>query len=423
MEGHHKKLGFLIILCFIIPSSLFLIKPNFYGMDSHYFLTKVCSDNNHYREEGNLFLTNLVFNNLPCDFTIIKLVLIMLYGLTLIGLYKIAEFTWTGAGYLTLLFSGISTVLLFSTFKLENDAFAIPLLYFSLYFFLKFVDPKPTFTIPKRKEYANLVLSFFLLGLAGMFWGGAIFYLLAFLLVLSTRLTIIGFLISFLIPQVQEISSKVITSLVGNYRILENNPLLFFYLNFIYLYILAFGMDKIVKKPWHAKLTVILIIFGFLNPKILILATPFISLYVVKNYLITRKEYIFLRKKITARKVFTTIAIALWIFNAITLAFFVTPTPLQVQAAQETVQLSEQTGLRINNAWEYGHLIWFYGGETKQHSGIGAELETTNTVLLTYFEEQPENCVLKKTYWQPLILGLKPIVFGVRPDLYLYQCE
>lgn len=423
MEGHHKKLGFLILLCFILPSFFFLTKPSFYGMDSHYFLTKICSEKNHYSEEANYFLTNLVFNNLPCDFTLIKSILILLYGLTLIALYKIAEHTWKGTGYLTILFSGISTVLLFSTFKLENDAFAIPLLYFSLYFFLKFVQPEPTFMIPQKKGYLNLFLSFCLLGLAGMFWGAAIFYLIAFFLILLPRLTILTGIIAFIRPEFQGITSQLTAALIGNYKIIENNPLLFFYLNFIYLYILVFAIDKIAKKPWHAKLTVIFLIIGFLNPKLLILATPFISLYIVKNYLIARKEHMFLKKKISAKKVFTTIAIALWIINSIILGFFVTPTALQMQAAEDTVQLSQQTGLEINNDWEYGHLIWFYGGKTQQHGGIGIPPTEHNTVLLTYRDKIFPNCSIQKTYYQPLILGLKPMVAGVRPDLFLYKCE
>jgi len=187
MENNHKKLIVVLLLVFILPSVLFLSRPSFYGFDSHYYLSKVCIQDNHYVASDNLPLTNLIFEVLPCDFIILKLLLIGLFGLSILALYKIAERTWRGTGWITILLTGASTVFLFSSFKFENDAFAIPLLLFALYFFIKYLEPEPTFMIKQKKDYLSLILSFFLIGIAGLFWGGAIFYLIVFAMILFPK--------------------------------------------------------------------------------------------------------------------------------------------------------------------------------------------------------------------------------------------
>lgn len=435
MESHHKKLGFLILICFLLPSFIYLSRPTFYGLDSHYYLTKICSTENHYSEEANLPLTNFVFDNLPCDFTTLKLILIGLYGLSLIALFKIGEITWKGGGFYIVLFTGISTAFLYSSFKLENDAFAFPFLYFSLYFLLKFLEHKPTILTHPRKDYLSLIISFILLGIAGMFWGGAIFYLIAFLYLLLPKLTLFTLFISTFLKETYLFMLKLIQNIVANFAILENNPLLFFYLNFMYLMLLSFGIQQIVKRPWHATLTIIFILLSFLNPKLTILATPFISLYLYKNYLVIRNSIPFLNEKIKLPKsitkhprltkllrteinpqhIFILTGIILWIVYSVIL-LTLTPTVIQMQASQEIVELSKETGLPINNNWEYGHLIWYQGGQTKQHSGIGEDFQTENTLVLTHEELEESNCELEKTFEENFF------IFKFRPDLYLYKC-
>lgn len=429
MENNHKKIILIVFLCFILPATLYLSRPGFHGLDSHYYLTKICSpEQNHFSPASELPLTNLVIPILPCDYTILKAILIALYGLSLIALWKIAEYTWRGTGWLMVLFTGISTVLLFSSFKLENDAFAIPLLYLALYFFIKYTNPKPTCLIQQKKDYKALIISFLLLGIAGLFWGGAIYYLIAFLFILFPRITIILLGALFLIPETGFFTERLASSIFANYGIFENNPLMFFYLNFIYLLLIAFGTEKLSKNPWYAKLTIIFIILSFLNPKLLLLAVPFISLYVIKNYLIATRELQLklpfnlkfpievLNKKISAKKVFVIIAIFLCIFHPISVSYFTTPTSTQLLAAEETVKLSEETGLPISNNWDFGHLIWFKGGVTKWHSGPGLEISNKETVLLTYEEQLDNNCELKKEFREPSIIS------KARPDLYLYEC-
>ena len=420
---------------------MFLNRPTFTGLDSHYFLTKICSDNNHYQEGANLPLTNIVFNNLPCDFTTLKLILIGLYGLSLIALFKIGEITWKGGGFFVILFTGISTAFLYSSFKLENDAFAFPLLFFSLYFFLKFLQKKPVFLVKPRKDYLSLIISFILLGTAGMFWGGAVFYLIGFLLILLPRLTILTLAISFFVEQTQPIMAKLMGNLVADFTVLENNPLLFFYLNFIYLSLLAFGIRRIAKKPWYLTLTVMFLIISFLNPKLAILATPFISLYMFKNYLIATdalslvdkkirlpkkilkypKIVWVLRKEIPTQKIFVATGIFLWIVYSLIIVTL-TPTLIQMEATQETVRLSKEMNLPINNEWDYGHLIWYHGGQTNQHSGPGGDLQMRNTLFLTDVVLRGKllndnNCGLLKAF------GENYFIFEFRPNLYLYKCN
>jgi len=185
--------------------------------------------------------------------------------------------------------------------------------------------------------------------------------------------------------------------------------------------LLVFGIDKIAKKPWYTKLTAIFLLLSFLNPKLSILAMPFIVLYMVKNYLIARKEFKFFKWKVYSQQLFIIFSVFLVITYSLTMALFTIPTNTDLQAVQETIQLSKETGLPINNDWVYGHLIWFNGGQTNQHSGPGHPVEKENTILLTVEES---NCELKKAFEQQNFLHqLFPVnAFKIRPSLFLYQC-
>jgi len=61
---------------------------------------------------------------------------------------------------------------------------------------------------------------------------------------------------------------------------------------------------------------------------------------------------------------------------------------------QEAIDLAQDKNMVLGNDWGLGHLVFFYGGTTKNHSGI-SKIECKDCIVLSY-EEFPKCDVLQE---------------------------
>ncbi len=174
----HKYFPHIVLLfVFIIPSFIFLFFTyGVLGYDSYYFMDYVCNENTTHYVGGGITsgLEPFFFGLIPCNLFFIKLLLIILYGLSLYAIYLIGNLSKKGGGVFTVLFCAINPILFWTFFKFENDNLAYPAMFLGLFFFLKYVQDK--------KEKAWLLASLVCLGLGLLFWGAVIYYIFGFLL-------------------------------------------------------------------------------------------------------------------------------------------------------------------------------------------------------------------------------------------------
>jgi len=399
--SHKQKIVFVFLLIFALPGFTYFLRDGFHGLDSYYFLTKVCREDNHFTASPNSPLGNIVFDILPCDEFILKAILVFLYGLSVLAIYLIGEETWKGSGWITLLFTGITPIFLYSSFKLENDAFGFPIMFFGVYFFLKYLNSKKDKGVIKsRPNYSYLIISVLLILLATGFWGGALYYILFFVLMEPLMLIIA-------IPVFILFAGQLIETIIPKLDIDESTPR--GGLTFILLYMvpLVFFKGKPDFRFWYLPLTIVLFVVGALNPKFFILGIPFFALALTKNFLNATKG----EKRFIAGW-----ATILFLFYSLSVVALSSPTNMETEIASDLVYLAQEKDLRIANDWELGHLIWYYGGHTAQHSG-GKDPDFANEKnRLIATQQVLENCEKIEEYQQ------RKILFQLRPNYFIYEC-
>jgi len=398
----HKKL-LVLVLVFFIPSGFYLLSQNIVGYDSYFFLNKICvPENGHYNLTGNVHVAqNIVLSFLPCDLFLIKLLIVALFAFSLFVFYLIGEETKKGYGWPMLLFLGITPLFTLEYFKLENETFAFPFLFLSLYCFIKYLN---------RKKTVFMALSIVTIIISSFFWLGSFFYILIYalmqplILVLFIPLYVVGFNNIFM--PILSNSFGILSTLAPKLGIVENS---FFY-GLIYsgIYVYFLRENKQHNYPYLLMFLPMALI-GTLNPKYFILAVPFFALamcWLVEN---TKNSSWILVMAVILNLGF---AISYMPIGFVGKA----PKTFEVQGVKDLIDLNRSLDKPIANDWGLGHMVWFYGGQTEMHSGPPGEGDwnmekQVNRVTLTY-NKVSKNCVLLNEYgWNP---------FG--ETLKLYDC-
>jgi len=364
----------LVLVAFLLPSILYLGSNNFLGYDSYYFLTDVCGGNPIYDAPTNAPLHDLLLPLLPCNDFLLKLVLIALFGVALLTIYAITRIRYKEHAHLGVLFACVSPILLYNSFKFENDAFAFPIMYASLYFFLKYLDSE-------KKKKIFLLPCLGLLFVASLFWGASLYYLLIFTIFEPL------FLI-FVIPMLFLFFGLLFNGILPDFGVNENNPLKGV---LAFLFFQIFWLLPRTRKVFDfdfKKLTIVLIGVGLLNPKFMILAIPMLSLTLSKVYSMLDVEN---RKKMIALTMVLVVGFALPIGLG-----SLHPSLIEHEAVKDLVEYSVDLNKPIANDWSYGHLVYFYGGETNNHSTYNNKFGSyVNSVVLS---RQDLNCSIIKEY-------------------------
>lgn len=389
----------IILIAFIIPSMLYLTQPNFIEYDSYYFLNIICNPEtpHHYSFTPDAIIQDYLFAILPCNNFILKIIIITLLALNLLIIYLIGEETKKGTGHLTILFATFTPILITNSFKFENDIFGYPLIFTSLYFFIKHLKEKKEGKIP-----FFLILSIGVLGIGSLLWGGGIYYLLAFSLSEPLLLLIIA-------PILYIFFDTILKNIIPNFHITENSPITG--LNFFILYGIWWIQEKWFLKGKYPYLftSIPLMLFALINPKFFILALPFFALTMVNFYEDLQPN---------SQKGLIAFAIVLTLFSSIGfLPIEYTQYPpknYEHQAVKDLIQTTQDYNKQLVNDWQLGHMIWYYNGETQIHSGEGSPGQwnvtgRTNAIVLTrHTPDENRNCQILKQYDQnPLGYSLR----------------
>lgn len=385
-EDKILKVGLFTV--FILPVIGFFFRTGFLGYDSYYFLKEVCGGNPIFTESINP-LANILFTVLPCHDILLKAILVLFFWGSLLAIYSIGSLFGKKEGILLTIFAGITPILLNNSLKFENDSFAFPIMFFGVYFFLKYL-------INHKQNKIDLITSIGLIGLATLFWGGAIYYIILFTLAEPLLLLIT-------IPILYLFGGLLFDQLIPRLQIAENHPIkgvinFMFYISFI-----MFGSGKKIIDFYFPLITIIFIVVGLINPKFMILGIPFYALAILKIWQSANPGN---KKRILL------FALTLNIAWSAALFFHTTePLPQELIASQEIVEYSEETGKLIKNDWGYGHLIIYYGGQTAYHSTF-PNIDLNGHEPSVILSRKEIECEKIKQYDQPLIA----------PPLILYNC-
>jgi len=350
-----KKIVFVILISFFLPSFLYFVTPNFLGYDSYYFLSEICGGNPIYTPDQYAPLINPILYALPCNELLLKLVLVCLFGCSLLTIYYTIALCYPKQGHWGILFACVSPILLYNSFKFENDAFGFPIMFISLYFFLKYLKNF-------KKNKLDLVFSIGLLLLSTLMWGGSIYYLYYFVLLepLLIPLTIIPIII------IPTFLPSLITNVLPNFQVNESNPLMGMLSILFYEVFLIFPKTRKVFDFPFRKLTIITLIVGLINPKLMVLAIPLIAIVLVNALSLVTPE---------TKKKMLTIAVMMNIGFALPIGLqSLHPTQIEHNAVQELLQLSQDMNKNYVNDWGYGHMVFYYRGSTQNHSTINNKL-------------------------------------------------
>lgn len=389
-----KLIKFLFLFSFLLLSLFYLTRSGFYEYDSYFALLAVCQPNSEHLENASFMpLEKIVYSFLPCNETILKLITLFLLAIDIGIIYLIGKLE--NKGLEVVLYSFLTPVLLFETLKFENQIFAIPLMLLGLYFNLKYLKSN------KKTDAAIGVI--FLLASLG-FWGAGIYYLLLFS----------AFNFIYLIPTL--ILSffyhvRIFASFLPRFDVQEN--FLAWGLLMITFYLVGkCGFATLGSWEYHLKkfeppfkwITISLIIFGIINPKFFVLGIPLFALATAKfNADLDKKEKLKLLGSCIG-------VFIIWGATFSSLPIIQNPPYGYVhEAVNDAITLGKSTKKMLANDFEYGHLIWFYGGKTNNHSGPGDKLPDANSIILSRYDY---NCSIVKTYDAPL--------FG--QALRLYNC-
>jgi len=391
----------LVVASFFLPSMLYLGSSNFLGYDSYYFLAEVCGGNPIYDAPSNAPLHDVVLSALPCNDFLLKLLLVVLLGLSMLIIYAIGEDYSKGWGKYTTLFAMVSPILIYNSFKFENDAFAFPIIYLATFFFLRHLREKQktaTTFLKVKKNYVYLFLTLACLTIATLFWGGS-FYTLLFFSLFEPIL----FLIT--IPLLFVFGSPLFQSALPRFDVNENNPLQGMLSVLFFIGQLVFPRTKRVFNFPYFWLTMFFVVFGLINPKFMILALPLIGLALANAFNLASVD--------GKQKMLLVASICIIGFSLPIGLGSLHPNSIEHEAVQDLVNLGVDENKVLFNDWSYGHMVYYYGGETNQRASPDRQLDVNNSfenvLVLTRHDL---NCGLIKKYDAPSVIGA----------LKLYRC-
>lgn len=381
----------LVAVAFCLPSILYLVSPGFLGYDSYYFLTEVCGGNQIYNAPTNAPLHDMLLPYLPCNDFLLKAVLVALFGVALLTIYAITRLRYKEHAHMGIVFALVSPVLLYNSFKFENDAFAFPIMFVALYFFLKYLDSN-------KQKKIFLATSIGFLFISSLFWAGSLYYLIIFSFFEPLLLFIT-------IPMLIVFFGDLLGGILPNFAVNENNPLQGV---IAFLFFQVFWLVPQTRKVFdfdYKKLTIVLVGVGLLNPKFMVLAVPMISLTITRAYsMVGEKKKRMMLLMATIMLLGFSLPIGLGSLH---------PNSMEHEAVQELLVFSEDFNKHYSNDWSYGHMVYFYGGKTNQHSAPGnaltLESNIDNRLVLSRL---PFDCPIVKAYEKDVVEG----------SLTLYNC-
>lgn len=363
-----KQFAVLFVLTMVPFAFYCLGRWDVVGNDGYLYLTAICSDDFSGINplDSPLFYEILPF--LPCNLLFLKLLLFFLCFFCVLALSQLgnlfSENGWN-AGWLVWL-----SPLLFSEFmKFENDQFAYPLLFWSIYFFYK-------------GGLKNFAVSIILVLVAAGFWGGSLYFLVAYALSSIVNLVVLG------VPTLVLFGRKLFDSVYSMPAVLEAQPLV----GLKYPFLLWIG---ILKLPLNLTMQLLFFIaLGSFRVKFIFLVVPFLAVGTVILYEKTIKNLP------TTRFILCLIALIM-LFVAGSSVFWQPPFDYDWEAVNYAVNASKAIGNEgyVLNDWTHGYWVEFAGGKT-EYKGSPITIETDDLIgnIVLTRKAMPGSCQLLERF-------------------------
>ena len=334
---------FKVLVLFIVTLVPFIIyieaRPDLFGADPYYFLDAVCHD----AEFKAPVLAHDVISGVPCNIVVIKLIMFACCFLSVLCIAGIGQHYhkdgWR-AGFLVFLIP----VFFFSFVRFENDVFALPLIFLAALLFIR------------NKPLSRLV-AIPLLITAGLFWEATGLFVVG--LALS-----VGFIWVLALPIVVFKFSELVAAVIPDLGVSETH----YGSSFVLLMFGWIGLFKLDRE--FAPQAAVFLLLGAINSKWIIFAVPFLvgGLVVLVEGLewrFKRWVYLLVVVMVVSQGIFLTRGV---------------PTPEQTMAVKDAIELS---GGDVQNDWDYGHWVVFYGGDTNSRFHWSWQREWREGIVLT----------------------------------------
>ncbi len=338
-----------------VAFGIYFLRPDFVGMDSYGHLLLTCQNNNAMGATGIPFL---LFDAIPCNLIELKMLLFCCAFVSGCFIIKMAmlfskEHGWR-ASYLIFL----SPVLVLEFSKFENDAFAFPILFASLYFFFKSLKANPVL----RKE---MVLALALLIPAGLLWSGSWYFLVSY----SLNFFWLG-LIS--VPAILLFRKSFVGGILRTSRIAEDMPFLLHV-----HWVLILGFAGVILSPLLLPQAVFFFAMGLASAKFWILSLPFLVCGAV-----------LLHERLNSPSL-NTIALVIALFAVVGTAQSIMlnpPTESHWQALEFANEISDGN---YAADWGYGYWRLWAGHDTNSYGTFWKQEDYNGMIAVS---EQPLGC-------------------------------
>ena len=351
-----------ILLCILCFGIYITANPNIIGTDSYFFLSHICEQGTPLTNETEL--TRNIFANIPCNIVIIKIIQFSCALLALFGVVQTANIFHKKNAWLAGIFVFLAPVFFFEFAKFESEIFAYPLLFWANYFILKGI---------KEKKWLEQLGGLALIGLAGLLWKGAIYYIIIYGLITPI-------ISPFTLGAILIFRNELTKHLMPNNVVWEN----FAGIGPLWLGVFLFSTIGIFLEPLIIIPSIAWLTISFFNAKFTIHAVPFLAIATLNLY--NNKNLNNLDKKY-GKPIWGTIKIVL-IATSIIMCFMIAmvgsfaqpPTTNQVELVQEFVSYQQQ-GYECKNDWSYGYWVKYWGGEPTAWGG-GEWIQDYNTGVI-----------------------------------------
>lgn len=359
-----------------------------FGADSYYFLSNICEHT--LTEHSSIPVgAQVFFGQFPCSELGVKIFSFFALLIATLWMSGIGELISKKFGWLAGPLAFLSNYWVFTFFSFEDDVLGLLILLPSLYFLVK-----------AREERKPLFkwLSLFSCLLAGLFWKGALLWLVSYAIVFVPALIALIGVFFFILNN--DIGS-ILGAIAPNMSVLENHPVTGVFYQLGLLLGIA-GFTEVLVGPTIFWLTVVMV-----NEKFAVMLTIFLSLALV-SWLDSPKIWVGLHKIIFQKPQF------LFVFAVfgltLTAAFHVfTAYPHENQLNAVDYAIDQASGGKIYNDWSYGHWIDYYGGTALTRGGPPEK--NVNNVKGIYLSERELSCQV-----------LKDFGMGFNDDVRVYSC-
>ena len=158
----------LLFFVALVPFIVYAFNPNLVGADSYFYINQICGMTEP--TEYTIAFTTLI-QFFPCDGLFIKGFLFAMWFGCLVFMSKIGELYDKENGKMAGLIMAGMTLFILSFFNFENDLVGYLFFFASFYYLLKY---------DKEKSKMYLGVSIVLICISGLFWNGAIYWLMIY---------------------------------------------------------------------------------------------------------------------------------------------------------------------------------------------------------------------------------------------------